>query len=115
MVTLPHTAQRKHAFLGEIKQMSKSKKKAPRKKVSLELLHHRLGHISTRSLMAGYTANIWNDIELRIDTDPFCISCQISSMKKKARSKNTFNQGHLSNGSYGYYSRNNTNCFDKRD
>ena len=32
---------------------------APRKKVALELLHHRLGHKSTRSLMAGDTANIW--------------------------------------------------------
>ena len=35
-VNLPHSAQRKHAFLGEVKQMSKSKKIEPRKKVSLE-------------------------------------------------------------------------------
>ena len=38
--------------------------------------------------MAWYTANVWEDIELRIYPDPFCISCQISSMNKKARSKN---------------------------
>ena len=36
-VTMPHTAQRKHAFLGEIKEMSKSKKIAPRNTVALEL------------------------------------------------------------------------------
>ena len=43
-VTFPHSAQWKHAFWGEIKQMSKSKKLAPRKEVVLGLLHHRLGH-----------------------------------------------------------------------
>ena len=37
--------------------------------------------------MAGDTDNVWEDIELRIDPDPFCTSCQISSMNKKARSK----------------------------
>ena len=37
--------------------------------------------------MAGYAANIWQDIELRIDPDSFCKSCHISSMNKKARSK----------------------------
>ena len=68
--------------------MSKSEKLAPRNKVALELLHHRLVHRSTISLMDGYTANFWKDIELSIYTYPFCTSCQISSMKKKARSKN---------------------------
>ena len=86
-VTLPHSAQRKHAFLGKIKEMSKKKKLPARKKIALELLHQRLGHRSTRSLLAGDTANVWEDVELRIDPDPFCTSCQISSMKKKARSK----------------------------
>ena len=50
-------------------------------------MHHRLGHRSTRSLMAGDTANVWEDAELQIDADPFCTSCKISSMNKKARSK----------------------------
>ena len=68
---MPYCEQRKHAFLGKIKQMSKTKKLAPRKKISLELLHQRLGQRSTRSLMAGDTANVWDDIELIIDPDPF--------------------------------------------
>ena len=50
MVTLPHSAQSKHAFLGKIKDMSKKKKLPERKKNALELLHQRLGHRSTRSL-----------------------------------------------------------------
>ena len=86
-VTLPHSAQRKHAFLGEIKEMSKTKKLPSRKKVTLELLHQILGHRYTRSLMAGDTDNVWEDIELKIDPHPFCTSYQISSMNKKARSK----------------------------
>ena len=58
-VTLPHNSQRKHAFLGEIKEMSKTKKSQSRNKIALELLHQRLGHRSTRSLLAGGTANFW--------------------------------------------------------
>ena len=50
-VTLPHSAKRKHSFLGEIK--SKSEKLEPRNKFALIVLHHKLGHIYTRSLMTG--------------------------------------------------------------
>ena len=50
-------------------------------------MHQRLGHRSTRSLIAGDTANVWEDAELKIDPNPFCTSCKISSMNKKARSK----------------------------
>ena len=39
------------------------------------------------SLLAGDTANDWEDVELRIDPYPFCTSCKIYSMNKKARSK----------------------------
>ena len=49
--------------------------------------NQRLGHRSTRSLLAGDTANVWEDLELRIGPDPFSTSCQISSMNKKARYK----------------------------
>ena len=68
--------------------MSKTKKLPSRNKIALELLHQRFGHRSTRSFLSGYTANDWEDIDLRIYHDYFCTSCQISSMKKKARSSN---------------------------
>ena len=58
-VTLPQSAQRKHAFLGEIKEMSKTKKLPSRNKITLELLHQRLGHRYTRSFLDGYTDNVW--------------------------------------------------------
>ena len=76
-VTLPHSAQRKHTFLGKIKQMSKSKTFSPRKKFALELLHQRIGHRYTRSFIAGDTENVWKDTEIRIYPDPFCTSCHI--------------------------------------
>ena len=45
-VTLAYSAQRKHVFTG--KNQDVSKKNPARKKISLELLHQGLGHISTR-------------------------------------------------------------------
>ena len=84
-VTLPYSTLRKHAFSG--KNQDVSKKNPKRKKIALEFLHQSLGHRSTRSLIAGDTANVWEDVELIIDPDPFCTLCQISSMNKKARSK----------------------------
>ena len=37
--------------------------------------------------MEGDTENAWQDIELRIYTDPLCTSCQISTINKRAGSK----------------------------
>ena len=70
-ITLPHILQRKYAFWGEIKEMSKTNKLPSRKKNALELLYHRLGHRSTRSLLDGDNANVLEDIELRKYIDPF--------------------------------------------
>ena len=81
-VKLPHRAQRKHGFWKK-KEMSKTKKLPSRRKIALELLHQRLGHRSTISLLAGDNANVWEDIEIRIDPDPFCKSYQNYSMKKR--------------------------------
>ena len=63
--------------------MSKSKKLAPREKITLELLHQRLGQRSTISLMDGDTEMFWKDVEPGIDSDSFCTLCQIYSMKKR--------------------------------
>ena len=41
--------------------------------------------------MAGDTANIWENIHLRIYPDPFCTACHISYTNKKARLKNPLN------------------------
>ena len=75
-------------------EKSKKKKLPAREKIDLELLHQGLGHRSTISLLAGDTDNVWKDVELRIDTDPFCTLCKISSMNKRARSKFHSSQRH---------------------
>ena len=80
----------------KIKDMSKKNKLPAKKKFALELLHQRLGHSSTRSLLAEDTANFWEDVELRIDPDPFCTSCQISSMKNRLGLKFHSSQRHPS-------------------
>ena len=61
-VKLPHSAQRKQTFLGKIMEKSKKNKLPARKKIALELLHQRLGHRSTRSLLAVDTENVWEDV-----------------------------------------------------
>ena len=61
-MTLSHNAQRKYVFLGEIKEMSKTNKLPSKKKIALELLHQRLGHRYTISLLPGYSANVLGDI-----------------------------------------------------
>ena len=58
VVTLPHIEQRKHAFLGKIMEMSNKNKSLASNKIALELLHQRLGHRSTISLLAEDTANV---------------------------------------------------------
>ena len=70
-VTLPHSAQFKRLFLVKPKENGKSQKQIPKKKVSLELFDQRLGHRSTRSLLDGDAENVWQDIEIRVDPDPF--------------------------------------------
>ena len=47
-VALSHSAQRKIAFWGEIKEMSKTKILPSRRKIALEILHQRFGHRSAR-------------------------------------------------------------------
>ena len=74
---LPHSAQREHAFF-----FFNSEIKIHKNKMSIESLHYRLGHSYTRSLLAGYTDNVWQYIELRVYPDPFCTSCRISTINK---------------------------------
>ena len=80
--------------------MEKSKKnKLPaRKKIALELLHQIPGYRSTRSLLARDTANVWEDVELRIYSYPFYTSCQIPSMKKRLDLRFHSSQRHPSSG-----------------
>ena len=69
-------------FWGKQRKCQKERHYHLENKIALEFLHQKLGHKSTISLLAGDTANFWEDIDLRITRDPLFTSCQISSMKK---------------------------------
>ena len=71
-----------HFWTKITKEKSTSQKQIPETN-SLKLLHLRLGHRSPRSLLAGDTAKFWQEIELRVDPDTFCTSCQIPTINKK--------------------------------
>ena len=71
-MTLPHRAHRKHGFLSKTKQESKSKTTTPQNIIPMELLYQRLGHGSRRYLPDGDNADVCQDIDIRVDPDPFC-------------------------------------------
>ena len=74
-----------------MKEKSIPQKYIPKKKVSLELLHQRLGHRSTRSILAGYTEVFWQEIQLRVYPEPFCTPYQIFTINKNYISKKPLN------------------------
>ena len=89
----PHPTQciEEKITFGENKGYIKNKEITIQKENCFRIFHQRLGHISTISLLAGDTANVWEDIQLMIYQDHFYTSCQIFFMNKKYRSKNPLN------------------------
>ena len=68
--------------------MEKSKKKFTSKKENCFRIDTSEIRTHIHKIIVSWgTANVWEGVELRIDPDSFCTSCQISSMNKKARSK----------------------------
>ena len=68
-------------------QIRDRRRATPRTQVSLDLLHSRLGHRSTRALLAADAAEMWKDVEVKLSPDPFCTSCKIATITKRNRSK----------------------------
>jgi hypothetical protein len=56
-------------------------------RVSMELLHHRLGHLSTQAIINADKQQMWNDITVLSDYDQFCTGCKIGSIHKSARTQ----------------------------
>ena len=69
-------------------QIRDKRRTTPRTQVSLDLLHARLGHRSTRALLAAFAADMWRDVEVKLSPDPFCTSYnKIAIITKRNRSK----------------------------
>jgi hypothetical protein len=69
----------------EVNEQQKSHKK----RIDLELAHARFIRPS-RALLTVSSAEVWNDLSIRMSPDSDCISCRISTMKAIARIKHPF-------------------------
>ena len=53
-----------------------------RKRVmSLDLMHRRLGHRAAKSLLMADEQNLYSDIKIMPDHDPFCTACKIGTIQ----------------------------------
>ena len=62
------------------------KQQSQKKRIDLELAHARFVRPS-RALLAASSAEVWNDLTIRMSPDSDCISCRISTIKATARIK----------------------------
>jgi transposase InsO family protein len=59
----------------------------PKKRIRAELLHDRLGHRSTKTILAGSTHEVWSDVVAELTPDQDCIDCQIATIRSSDRNK----------------------------
>ena len=55
------------------------------KSISLQLMHKRLGHRATKSILLAENANLYSDIKIIPDQDPFCTTCKLSTIRAQDR------------------------------
>jgi hypothetical protein len=58
-----------------------------RKKVFLELLHRRLGHASTKTLLAAEEAGLYRDVKIEFEPTGPCLDCKIYAIRSSNRGK----------------------------
>ena len=56
-----------------------------RKLVTVELLHKRLGHVSTKAILAANEAGVWEDVTVRFPPSSFCIDCKVGTSRTSNR------------------------------
>ncbi len=58
-----------------------------KKRLSLELLHTRLGHRKCRTLLAASEHNLWEDVTIRMSPETGCLGCGIATIRSTAHNK----------------------------
>lgn len=58
-----------------------------KKRISLEVLHNRLGHCKCRTLLAASEHNLWADTNILMTPEVGCLSCGIATIRATARNK----------------------------
>ena len=56
-----------------------------RRPVSLELMHRRFGHRSTKTILLGEDSDLYTDLKVTPDSDEFCETCKISTIRAADR------------------------------
>jgi len=51
------------------------------KLVTVKLLHKRLGHVSTKAILAANEAGVWEDVTVRFAPSSFCIDCKVGTSR----------------------------------
>jgi transposase InsO family protein len=64
-----------------------------KKHIALDLLHQRLGHRKCRALLAASEHEVWADTLIRMSPEQECVSCNISTIRASARSKDPHTKG----------------------
>jgi hypothetical protein len=57
--------------------------------ITLERMHQRLGHVSMRTIIAGWEAGVWDKFKLQFEPDTFCIGCQVGAQRTANRGSGT--------------------------
>jgi hypothetical protein len=57
--------------------------------ITLEQMHQRLGHVSMRTIIAGWEAGVWDKFKLQFEPDAFCIGCQVGAQRTANRGSST--------------------------
>ena len=48
-------------------------------------MHKRLGHRATKSILLAKNANLYSDVKIIPDHDPFCTTCKLSTIRAQDR------------------------------
>ena len=62
-------------------QERRQRRMARRRPVSLELMHRRLGHRSTKSILLAEDSKLYSDLKIVPESDDFCETCKISTIR----------------------------------
>ena len=59
----------------------------PVKLIDVDLLHRRLGHVATGSLLAASKDDMWADTRAKMTPEPFCHGCQLGMIRTAPRTQ----------------------------
>ena len=62
--------------------------------VPMELMHHRMAHTNTKTLLVTREAKMWDDVKVNLTNDTFCSDCQIATIRSKNRGSAVVAQGY---------------------